>query len=120
MDQLASAVMRLEAVLNKEKDEFMRDSAIQRFEFTFDLGWKALKRFLEVRHGVICNSPKDCFREGYKQGLLEYDDFWLELTDKRNETAHTYKETTAEEVYAILPKALLSFQGLLRKLRSAK
>ena len=40
---LESAIGRLEDVLRQPYDEYMRDSAIQRFEFTFELFWKALK-----------------------------------------------------------------------------
>ena len=41
-EQLAKALRRLESALAQEKTEFMRDSAIQRFEFTADLAWKTL------------------------------------------------------------------------------
>ena len=81
LQQFERAVLRLDEVLRLEKNEFMRDSAIKRFEMTFDLSWKAVKAFLEEFRGVPCSSPKGCFREAYRQGLLEYDEFWLELTD---------------------------------------
>lgn len=37
-----SALGRLEAALAQPKNEWTRDSAIQRFEFTFELAWKAV------------------------------------------------------------------------------
>lgn len=49
MASLARAVERLKAALERPKDEFIRDSAIQRFEFTFELAWKTLKTFLELQ-----------------------------------------------------------------------
>ncbi|WP_448568477.1 nucleotidyltransferase substrate binding protein [Thermus sp.] len=40
---------RLASALAQPKDEFVRDSAIQRFEFTFELSWKTLKTYLELQ-----------------------------------------------------------------------
>ncbi len=117
LKQFQKAVNRLDEVLKQEKNEFIRDSAIQRFEFTFDLSWKVVKAFLEENKGVICNSPKGCFREAYKQEIIEYDDFWIEMTDYRNKTAHIYKEELAEEIYAILPRTLSYFQKLLENIQ---
>lgn len=116
--QFRDATARLKEVLEQEKNDFIRDSAIQPFEFTFDLCWKAVKAFLEEKKNVICRSPKDCFREAYKQDLIEYDNFWIEMADLRNKTAHTYKEQTAEEVYSVLPRTLGYFQKLLEKMEA--
>lgn len=117
-EQFQKALQRLEDVLRQEKNEYIRDSAIKRFEFTFDLSWKFLKEFLEKDRGVICASPKGCFREAYRQGLLEYDDFWIEMTDMRNQTVHTYREETAEEIFNKLPAALEHFRLLLSAVRT--
>ncbi len=117
LKQFQKVLERFADVLQQEENEFIRDSAIQRFEFTFDLSWKLIKVFLAEEEGIICTSPKGCFREAYKQGLLEYDNFWLELTDIRNKTSHTYSEATAEAVYAALPQALLNFQELLKSIQ---
>ncbi|OGD87295.1 nucleotidyltransferase [Candidatus Curtissbacteria bacterium RBG_13_35_7] len=115
--QYSKAVFRFKDVLAQDKNEFIRDSAIQRFEFTFDLSWKLIKAYLEEESGIICNSPKECFRQAYKQKLIEYDDFWIEMTDMRNQTAHTYHEQTAEKIYKQLPKTLKMFKVLEEKLK---
>src|SRR3990167_2818045 len=98
VEQFSQALTQLKKALNRTKDEFVRDSAIQRFEFSFDLAWKSIKAVLEEEYGVICNSPKECFRQAYQQKIIDYDTFWLEMTDLRNKTAHTYSEQTAEEI----------------------
>lgn len=117
IEDFEKATQRLEEVLHQEKNEFIRDSAIQRFEFTFDLCWKTVKLFLEETHGVICASPKKCFQEAYKQNLINYDDFWIELTDLRNQTSHMYKEELADEIFEILPKALEYFKKILAAMK---
>ncbi len=109
------ALQRLEEVLAMEKNAVVRDSAIQRFEFTLDLAWKTVKTFLEEQKGVLCRSPKECLRQGFSQGLIEYDDFWLTMVDLRNETSHIYKEETTDAIYQKLGQCLEKF----RKLRDA-
>ncbi|OGL77940.1 hypothetical protein A3J43_00380 [Candidatus Uhrbacteria bacterium RIFCSPHIGHO2_12_FULL_54_23] len=113
--QMSRAVVRLGDALAQEETEFMRDSAIQRFEFTLDLAWKAVKALLQGK-GIACYSPKDCFREAYQQGWIDYDEYWLEMVDLRNLTVHTYKDELARKVYAELPQCLTHLQSLLKSL----
>lgn len=120
LQQFERAIQRLEEALRLEKNDIVRDSAIQRFEFTFDLAWKTIKTYLGEQKGVMCASPKDCIRAAYAQGLIAYDDAWLTLTDMRNETVHTYNEEIAEKIYARLPDALQKYQTLLASLKDAE
>lgn len=115
--QLQTAITRLEEALGEPKNDIVRDSAIQRFEFTLDLSWKTVKTFLQDKKGLVCVSPKECFREAYRQGLIEYDEKWLALVDMRNETVHAYNEEVAKKIYGELPKALELFKELSAALR---
>lgn len=103
---------RLEEIIVKEKTIANRDSAIKRFEFTVELGWKCLQWFLRDE-GIICNSPKECLQEAFKFGLIKDDPKWIEMLRDRNLTVHTYDEKTAEEVYGRLPEYI----GLLKSLK---
>ena len=114
--QYQKAVKRFEEILAKEKNDIVRDSAIKRFEFTFDLSWKLIKAFLEEEKGIKCTSPKECFREAYRQGLIDYDEFWLKMTDWRNETVHTYGEKFADAFYEKLPETLKRFKLLKERI----
>ncbi len=113
--QLARATDRLEAVLQQPKDEFMRDSAIQRFEFCFELSWKVLKSYLEEQ-GLEARSPRESIRGAFTTGLLPNDPDWLAMTELRNLSSHTYNEWLAERVYAELPACLGRFRDLLERL----
>ena len=114
--QYIKAVAHLEEVLKMPKNEIIRDSAIKRFELLFDLSWKLIKTFLEQEKGVKCVSPKDCFKEAYKQEILEYDEFWLIMTDWRNQAVHTYNEEFANIFYDKLPQTLKYFCFLREKI----
>jgi len=118
LHQFQTALSRLDEVLRQEKNEFMRDAAIKRFEFTFDLSWKLIKACLEEISGIKCASPKACIREAYKQSIIEYDDRWLEMTDDRNKTVHLYRVEMADEIYGKLEACLQLFQGLLGTVKS--
>lgn len=115
--QFEKALGRLQEALVLPKTDIVRDSAIQRFEFTLDLSWKTLKAFLEDKKGIVCASPKECFREAYRQKVIDYDDAWIKLVDMRNETVHTYKEELAEEIFAQLPSALKHFEFLKESIK---
>lgn len=114
-----NALLRLEEVLKEPKTDIIRDSAIKRFEILFDLSWKTTKAFLEEHHNASCVSPKTCFREAFRVGLIDYNEIWIKLADDRNYTVHTYKETLAEKIYSDLPQALRSFKELASVLKSS-
>ena len=110
--QYQRAVGRFDEILKEEKNDIIRDSAIKRFEFTFDLAWKVCKAFLDEEKGVMCSSPKECFREAYRNGIIDHDDFWLQMTDWRNEAVHIYSEKFADVLYEKLPETLKYFRKI--------
>jgi nucleotidyltransferase substrate binding protein (TIGR01987 family) len=59
-----------EDALKEAKSELERDGAIQRFEYTYELVWKTLKKVLSF-NGIEANSPRDVFREAARQGLID-------------------------------------------------
>jgi nucleotidyltransferase substrate binding protein (TIGR01987 family) len=116
LNQFKSAVAKLEEALKQPYNDFIRDSAIQRFEFSIDLAWKTVKSYLQEYKGLICNSPVDCLKEAYTQDILEYDEYWIELVKLRNLTSHTYNQELADEIFKELPKAMKNFSDLLEQL----
>lgn len=111
------ALGKLEVALSLDHhEEIIRDAIIKRFEFTYELAWKAIKRYVEFK-GDFCNSPRDCFKKGFKLELFPYDEIWLDMIETRNLTSHTYSQETAEEtVELIKEKYLPLFKNLLNQL----
>lgn len=120
MEDFSQALKRLDEVLQQEKNEFIRDSAIKRFEIVFDLGWKTLKEFLQEMHNASCVSPITCFREALKKGVINNDTFWVQVKETRNLTVHAYHKDTAEQVYATLPEVLRHFQSLYESMKQTR
>src|SRR5437870_1437336 len=95
IEQFVRTVINLREVLEKIKvstadHAVFRDSAIQRFEIAFDVCWKTIKEKLRTEYGVETASPKKCFQEAFKQGIISNDTVWIEMTDTRNETTYAY------------------------------
>ncbi len=103
LSPLKKALASLNAALQQPKDEFVRDAAIQRFEYTYELAWKMLKRHLDESEGSAAIDPlsrKDLFRLGGERGIIENVEAWFAYHRARNETSHTYDADKAEQVYA--------------------
>lgn len=115
-EQFAKAVQRLDAVLSEPKNEYIRDSAIQRFEFVTDLAWKTLQAVLEEQFGLEANAPKTALRMAHENGLVEDIETWLMMVDDRNLTSHTYDEELAERMYERLPGYRDAACALMQKL----
>lgn len=88
------------------------EKSLERFEFTVELAWKAIQKFLREQK-IICRSPKECLKEAFQFGLVKVDSRWLEMFEDRNLTVHTYDEKTADEIYNRLPNYL----GILKLLK---
>lgn len=102
---LATAVTRLREVLNEPEDDVSRDAAIQRFEFCFELAWKAIQERARDE-GLDCQSPKDCLRVAFRASWIQDEQGWLKMLADRNQTSHTYDEDLAKAVYRRLSSYL--------------
>jgi len=110
------ALGTLKEIMEEPYSVIIRDAAIQRFEYTFEAIWKLIKEYLIEREGIVCNSPKSCFREAFKMHLINEDESMqaLYMTDDRNMTTHTYHEDVAEEIY----KELAGYYSLMDRIYS--
>jgi nucleotidyltransferase substrate binding protein (TIGR01987 family) len=95
------ALNTLKEIVEEPYSTIVRDAAIKRFEYSFDIFWKLIKDYLRVQEGIECASPKSCFREAFKVGILSEEETvkFLEMTDNRNLSTHTYDEEAVEEIY---------------------
>lgn len=113
---LESALTRLDAALARPRDEFMRDSAIQRFEFTFELFWKTLKAVGDDA-GLTSYSPRDALREGFRLGVIDEDPGWFRMLEDRNVASHTYDERRADAIYSRLEQHARMMRAALGRIR---
>lgn len=104
---------------NNPEKLLLRDGIIQRFEFTYELSWKMLKRYLEeygLEKADTLNN-RELFRIGWEQGLISEPEKWFHYMKMRNQTSHVYDEKKAVEVYTTALKFLPDAKYLLAKLK---
>ena len=118
------AVVRLDEGLERynrdTSDEQIRDGLIQRFEFTYDLAHKMLRRQLE---SVSANPDQvdrlsfaDLIRSVTEQGLIGSDwSVWRTWREMRSTTSHTYDEDKALQVVEGIPGFLVEAQDLAER-----
>ncbi len=108
---LSRAILRLqEAIDLYEQDPsqtIVRDGLIQRFEFTYEIATKMIKRALEEASASPAQYDEMSFatliRSANEQGLLLGDwPRWRHYRDMRSRTSHTYDEAIALQVVADL------------------
>src|SRR5690606_11567145 len=112
LDGFKKAVSRLEEAIRHEKDDFLRDSVIQRFGFSIELAWKTTKKIMST----AMSAPKDVVREIAQSGYIDDVHIWLEAIDMRNLSSHTYKEPLAEKVYTFACNFLPELKELISHL----
>lgn len=81
------------------KDDIIRDSLIQRFEFTYELTHKTLREFMKYLGVTLENSfPRSIYKKAYVNNLISNDKVWISLLEDRNSTLHIYSEDLADEI----------------------
>ena len=109
-------------VYNADKTNLItRDSMIQRFEYTYSISLKMLKRYIEMNALIPENTETLTFnsliRQANKMGLLKSNlEKWDDYRQKRNLTSHTYNEDAALEVVSIIEGFASEARFLMEKL----
>ena len=104
----------------RPQDLLARDGCIQRFEYSYELCVKSLRRQLEE----LADSPADIDALGYKdmlrvaveRGLIQDALPWFGFRELRNITSHAYDPDKAAQVFDGIPVFLEHAQRLLARL----
>jgi len=115
------SLSKLEIVVEREDDEyhFIRDSRVQRFEFTFELYWKTLKTYIYVEKNINHSYARDVFRECRSIGILTEQEVEtsLEMLKDRNFCAHAYAEKIVAKIALKIPKYSKLFRDIFNRLK---
>lgn len=115
LNDLRAALERLGEALGEPKTDIVRDASIQRFEFSFELFWKALKDRAET-DGLRVVSPRESLRAAFQLGLLDDDEQVFQMLEDRNRTSHLYNAAMAEDVFSPIPGFHALMVAVTRKL----
>ena len=110
------------AVLDKDQREAIKAGVIQNFEFTYEVCWKFIQRWLkENRSTAEATDPrtrKDLFRMAARDGLIRDPLVWFEYGDAHNLTSHAYNRAKADIVFQAAVRFLPDAKYLLERLES--
>lgn len=110
------------SILYNGEDDIIRDSLIQRFEFTYELTHKTLKEFMNYLGVTIENSfPRTIFKKVYVNNLISDELVWINLLEDRNSASHIYNEKLVNEIAnRIVNKYVDAIGELVRNLEELK
>ncbi|MBF0194624.1 MAG: nucleotidyltransferase substrate binding protein [Magnetococcales bacterium] len=105
---LGRALISLGDLVKKQNGEdYIVDATIQRFEYTYELLWKTLKRCLQYE-GITTQTPKDTLKKAFAIHWLNNETVWLDMQSDRNITSHVYNEKDVEKIYKRVKKRYYS------------
>jgi len=105
--------------LTQSQNKLIVAGVIQNFEFTCELCWKFIKRWLNENIGrtqVEGVTRRELFRLAAASKLISNVDEWMFYHQARNQTSHTYDEKTAQEVFVAAQSFVPHAQNLLANL----
>ncbi|EDM23483.1 nucleotidyltransferase [Caminibacter mediatlanticus TB-2] len=108
INNFKKALNRLEEGIKKAKDSLDKDGVIQRFEFTVELLWKALRSIL-LYQGIECYSSRNCIKEAFKANLINDDEIILDMIEDRNIFSHVYDEDKSELIFERIKNVYLPY-----------
>lgn len=123
---LENAVKRLGEILVRYQrdvsDDGIRDAVIQRFEFTYSIVLKILRKYFIERAFIVDDvehmSFNDMIRTANNLDLLKSNlEIWTNYRNMRNLTSHTYNEEIALKVVSIIPAFYEEILYLVDKLK---
>jgi len=97
------------AQLTLEQQSIIKAGVIQNFEFSYELSWKFMKRWLSENVGRVYVdgiSRRALYRLAAEYRLIDDVTAWWEYHSARNRSSHIYDEDIAEEVFQTALKFL--------------
>ncbi len=121
---LQKALETLHTGLNRASlepgDLEVRDACIQRFEYSYELCVKFIKRYIEAAYPIPENIDqmnfKDFLRLAAEIGLVQDVQAWFRFRDARNKTSHAYDAEKAAYVFSHIPHFMEESEFLLHQL----
>jgi nucleotidyltransferase substrate binding protein (TIGR01987 family) len=101
------------AEYNKEVSDVIKNGRIQKFQYSSELTWKAIKDYLYLFHSIDAKSPKHSIKEFYLLKAISQEEYetLLNMLDDRNKLSHIYNEEYFDEIHS----KLLGYLAVMKK-----
>lgn len=98
------------------KADFVLEGTVLNYNLTFDIAWKVMKDILIKELEILdfaLGSPRETLQQAFANGIID-DDRWMKMLRIRNQLAHDYDGTLAEEQFQNIIKV---YYPLFEKLK---
>jgi len=95
-DKALSKLQSFAKYVEKDDSDIFEVALIGAFKFTFELGWKTLKDYLN-NGGIDVSIPREVIKQSFHHGLIEDGDAWIKMLEDRNILTHVYDEKIADK-----------------------
>ena len=105
--------------------ELYRNSLVKGFEMTLEQSGKLLKKkiapYIATKKALDMLTFKEIFRQAHKFSLITEDEVkrWMKYRDNRNNTAHDYGQSFAEETLSLVKDFLVDVKELQKVIDNA-
>lgn len=108
-------ISALPATLDPRLIDGLQNGKAQKFEYTMELCWKAIKFFIKHHEGIDEASPKKVIKAFYLSGHLHEDDYLMLVNaiDDRNKLSHIYEKREFDLIITRLPQYAELLQRVL-------
>ena len=79
-----------------EKD---RSAIINAYQYTFELFWKTLQKYMRQQEILDELGPSSVIRTAFQYEIIDNGPQYMQMLKDRNLITHTYKEDVAEDIY---------------------
>jgi len=104
----------LENILDKRLIDGIENGMIQKFEYSIELCWKLIKKFLKQEDGIDTKTPKQSVKEFYLAGYIDEDNYLklIDMIDDRNNMSHIYNEDEFKKIIKKFPGYAKVFENV--------
>lgn len=100
--------------LDERLVDAIENGIIQKFEYSIELCWKLIKKFLSREDGVDAKTPKQSVKEFYLAGYISEANYMtlIDMIDDRNSLSHIYDEDEFRKVLKKFPGYVKVFKEI--------
>ncbi|OPZ76005.1 MAG: Nucleotidyltransferase substrate binding protein like protein [Alphaproteobacteria bacterium ADurb.Bin438] len=118
LNTLKTSIEKLNANKDASITDMLEDSCVKRFEYTMELSWKMMKKFLKDEYGKPEKelTKNNIFRLMQGYGFISNWEAWSGYWEKRNDTSHEYDLKKSRELVDIIPSFINDTDELIKNL----
>ena len=114
-ERFSEVVDRKQEFYDEGFGDIYLDLIVKRFEFTYEMSWKVIRRCLDFM-GLGCSNPRSCFQEAYAQKIISDERIWLAMIEQRNLSSHIYDENEIKDILLKVADYKKAFEQLFASL----